>query len=129
MKAIVAAVAIILLAAGCGFRFSPGYSARDPHYFAEVPIVVKKTNGDYVLRWRYGSAGFWFRPEYKVMQGALWFAMQGTTSTGDHRGQIDDMKIEGPAAIQALEAGGAYWWEPDRTTIRLEFDKDGEQGH
>ena len=98
---------------GCfGFFFGSGYSCHDTHYFAEPPVVVK--NGEeYSLRWHYGSMTFYFEPRYKVKNGALWFSLQGTSSSGAVAGREANMLIEGKNDIEALKQGGAFWWSRD----------------
>jgi len=81
--------------------------------------VVVKRGESYALRWTYGEWGFFFQPEYRVREGALWFSVQGTSSSGALTGRTVEMAIEKPKAIAALQNGGAFWWEPDRTTVRL----------
>jgi hypothetical protein len=110
---------VALLVSGCGFFFGPGYSSRDTAYFAEPPIIVK-SGEQYALRWRYGSWGFYFNPRYEVRKGALWFSLQGTSSSGNLKGREAEMPIEGEGAIEALKKGGAFWWEPDGTLLPLE---------
>ena len=64
------AIIILLVLSGCGLFFDPGYGSKDKHYFAAPPVVVKK-DSQYVLRWDYGSMGFYFYPRYEVRNGAL----------------------------------------------------------
>ncbi|MDR1191354.1 MAG: hypothetical protein LBK60_06795 [Verrucomicrobiales bacterium] len=106
----------VLLLAGCGSSFGPGFSCSDKMYFAEQPVVIKK-DGQYFLRWRYGEWGFYFQPEYKIKNHALWFSLQGTTSSGDYRGRMVEMPIEGRKEIEALQTGGAFWWERDGAAV------------
>lgn len=111
------------LLVGCGsFGFGPGYSMRDPGYFSEFPHIVSRTNG-YCLRWRYGTWGFHFRPESKVVDGRLLFALQATSSSGSRRDRYDEMAIVARREIQALENGGAFWLEPNGRKIQLEIKR------
>lgn len=108
-----------LLVAGCvGFFFGPGYSCRDTAYFAEPPIIVGNGSA-YALHWRYGSMGFYFRPRYEVRGGALWFSLQGTSSSGKLAGGEAEMRIDGRDELAALRNGGAFWWEPKGPAMRL----------
>jgi hypothetical protein len=126
MKPLLAIITLLALS-GCGFFFGPGYGSTDKHYFAEPPVVVKK-DSQYILRWRYGSMGFYFYPRYKVRNGSLVFSLQGTSSSGSRAGKEQELLIEGAAAIEALKKGGAFWWEPDGslTPIALKDEANPE---
>src|SRR5688572_21405829 len=98
---------------GCAaFRFGPGFSMTDPGYFSEPPHIVSQAGG-YSLRWRYGTWGFFFQPESKVVAGQLLFALQATSSSGSLSGRYGELPISDPKRIRALESAGAFWLEPD----------------
>lgn len=106
---------VVLLLAGCDLFFAPGYPCTDKNYFAAPPIIVK-TNEHYVLQWHYGSMGFFFSPQYKVKEDALWFSLRATSSSGQLAGKEAEMVIKGQKEIEALEKGGAFWWSHDSLT-------------
>lgn len=107
------------LSVGCtGLRFGPGFSMTNPAYFMEPPHVVATSSG-YVLRWRYGSWGFFFQPSSKVVDGQLVFTLQSTTSSGSLTGTYGERPITDNKSIHALETRGAFWLEPDGRTIPL----------
>src|SRR5690349_9852592 len=98
---------------GCAsLRFGPGFSMSDPGYFSESPHIIAKGDG-YSLRWRYGTWGFFFQPESKVVDGQLLFALQATSSSGSLHGRYGEVRVTDPKRIHALESGGAFWLEPD----------------
>ena len=125
MKPLLAIVALFVLS-GCGFFFAPGHGSSDTHYFAAPPVVVKR-GSQYVLRWRYGSMGFYFYPRYEVRNGVLLFSLQGTSSTGSRSGKEQELLIEGATAIEALRKGGAFWWEPDGSLTALAIKEEANQ--
>jgi len=102
--------------------FGPNYSMKDPLYFSRPPHVVAKPEG-YVLRWRYGKFGFYFRPDARVNDGELQFSLSATSSSGNLRNKIGEMKISDPQQVRALEQGGAFWMEPSGEKIRLDRTK------
>lgn len=108
-----------LVSSGC-VSFEPGISCRDRDYFAETPVIVKRGDATFI-RWRYGSMGFYFSPEYKVRNGSLYFSLQATTSSGNLKGREMKYEIKGNHEIDALKNGGAYWWEPDKTIVTLKM--------
>jgi hypothetical protein len=102
-----------LLLGGCvalGWRFGPGFSSRDTALFSAPPVVVHR-GGQYLLTWTQGSHPFFFEPSYKAMDRRLVFALVATTSSGRFAGRAREMKIEGADQVQAMQRGGAYWWE------------------
>jgi hypothetical protein len=106
-----AVLAAALLLGGCGLRFGPGgFSVRDRSLFSQPPVVVHRHDA-YVLAWTQGSYPFFFRPDYKAMDGRLVFALRATASSGSLAGRYQEMKIEGDDNIRALRRGGAWWWE------------------
>jgi len=114
-----------LLLGGCvalGWRFGPGFSSRDASLFS-APPVVEHRGEEYFLVWTQGSYPFFFQPDYKAMDGRLVFAMVATSSSGSLAGRHREMKIEGADNLQALQRGGAYWWErepePNGTFVPL----------
>ena len=111
---------VSFLAACTCCRFGPGFSMSDPAYFSEPPYIAA-TPGGYSLRWRYGTWGFFFRPDSKVVDGQLLFALQVTTSSGNMR--YGELPIKRPEHIRALETAGAYWLEPNGDKVRLEVRK------
>jgi hypothetical protein len=119
-------LALVLLAGCAGFRFGPGFSMNDPGLFSEPPHIVAGPQG-YSLRWRYGTAGFFFRPDSKVVDGKLLFALQATSSSGSLTGRYGELRITDPKRIQALKSGGAFWLEPDGRKVRLEVLKAKEK--
>lgn len=115
-----ALLSLASLIAGCAaLRPGSGFSMSDPGYFSESPHIVVTPTG-YSLRWRYGTYGFFFRPESKIVEGQLLFALQATSSSGYWRGRQGELPITDPKRIHALETGGAFWLEPDGQKVRLE---------
>ena len=111
------------LFSGCAaYRFGPGFSMSDPGYFSESPHIVAKSEG-YSLQWRYGTWGFFFQPESKIIDGQLLIALQATSSSGSLSGRPGELPITDPNRIHALESGGAFWLEPDGRKIRLEVKR------
>ncbi len=102
-----------------GWRFGPGLSCRDEALFAAPPVVLHR-GGTYALAWTYGSQPFFFRPEYKPLDGRLVVALQATSSSGNVANQRTELRIEGADSVAALEHGGAYFWEPDGTYVKLD---------
>lgn len=113
------AVALCLFAGCALYRFGPGFSMTDPAYFSEQPRIVFRA-GTYSLRWRYGTAGFFYQPESKVVDDKLLFALRGTSSSGRMTGRYGELAITDPKRIRALQSGGAYWLEPDGRKVPLE---------
>jgi len=113
-------IAAACLLSACGFRFGPGRSMYDEALFSEMPYIVSPFEG-YSLRWRYGTWNFYFRPDSKIVDGQLLFALGATSSSGDLTGKYGEIPITDPKRIRALEAGGAYWLEPDGRRVRLEI--------
>jgi hypothetical protein len=98
----------------------PGLSAKDDRLFSEPPYIAAGTGG-YRLAWRYGSPGCVFFPESKVVDGELQFRLLATTSTGCIPGREGSMAITKPEHVRALESKGAFWVEPDGTTLQLKI--------
>ena len=98
--------------------FDAGYSTWDTKYFQSPPVIVKRGT-TYSLRWTYGTGGFSFEPKYQVRDGALWFSLAATSGSGGVAGETTEMEIKGEHAIAALKSGGAFWSEPDHTSVRL----------
>jgi hypothetical protein len=126
------ALAALLLAstlapAACttlGWRFGPGFSSEDRGLFAGRPVVEHR--GDrYFLTWTYGPQAFFFRPGYQARDGRLVVSLQGSSSSGHVAGRVDAVPIEGAANVQALQRGGAFWWEPDGRFVRLDIVEPG----
>ena len=118
------AVAVLMgaLCAGCGalgWELAPGSSSKDEWLFAAPPVVVHRGSG-YALSWTYGKAGFYFAPHYRAVDERLVFSLQGTSSSGSLSGRRFDFPIEGPSELRALSRGGAWWWEPDGSYVRLD---------
>ena len=63
--------------------------------------------------------GYYFVPSYKVKQGALYFSLQGTTSSGQISGKEGRLPIVGDEQLHALRSGGAYWWNTDGSATKL----------
>jgi hypothetical protein len=105
------------------YGFGPGRSMYDHAYFSEKPHIVARPGG-YSIRWRYGTWGFFFTPESKVVDGELLFALRGTSSSGTLTGRYGEETITDPKRIRALETRGSYWLEPDGRKIRLEVVKE-----
>lgn len=97
-----------------------GISAKDERFFSERPYIAAGTGG-YWLSWRYGSPGCIFFPEGKVVDGGLQFRLLATTSTGCIPGREGSMAITKPEHVRALESKGAFWVEPDGTTLQLKI--------
>ena len=106
----------LLTFAACAHN--PGISAKDDRFFSEQPYVAARTGG-YALNWRYGSLGCVFFPEAKVVDGELQFKLLATTSTGCIPRREGSMPITKPEHVRALESKGAFWLEPDGTTLQL----------
>jgi hypothetical protein len=117
---VVALVALVFLG-GCvalGWRFGPGYSCASEDMFAQPPVVVHRGDERF-LAWTQGEYPFFFEPSYHVMDGRLVFAMVATSSSGNLAGRYREMRIEDADNLEALERGGAFWWEPDESFVRL----------
>ncbi len=112
-----------MLLGGCvalGWQFGPGFASTDTARFGAPPVVVHE--GDrYTLAWTYGTDGYYFSPGYRVIDAKLVFSLQATSSTGSRTGTTGMIPIDEGEAIQALRAGGAWWWEPDGAFTKLEI--------
>lgn len=116
MKTALLLLAVVWLGlAGCAGSFR---SLTDVAPFEVSPVVVKRSDG-YALQWRYGSDGFFFAPEYVVRDGAVFFGLRGTSSSGNLRGQTGELPIREADAVAALERGGAFWRNADGPPARL----------
>jgi hypothetical protein len=117
-------IATCLALTGCtGFFFRPGFSPENKGIFADPPYIVKRGE-NYFLQRKYGTDGFYFFPEYKVKDGALWFSLLATSSSGNRTGRIGEIPIEGKKAISALKSGGAIWWSRDGSKQRLSLKEE-----
>jgi hypothetical protein len=67
--------------------------------------------------------GFYYRPGYAAREGALWFSLQATSSSGSVAGKEVEMLIEGQKEIAALKSGGAIWWASDGSRVPLTIKK------
>lgn len=128
---IVALTAVVVVSAcvAMGWRFGPGFPCTRGTLFAQPPVVERRGDG-YVLTWTQGAYPFYFVPAYQVREGRLVFAVAATSSSGSVAGRHRELVIEGAENLQALQRGGAYWWErepePEGTFVRLEIiDDDG----
>lgn len=126
MKAKLAVVLAAALLGGCvalGWRFGPGFSLSGT-LFSAPPVVVHRGQA-YFLTWTQGSHPFFFEPTYEARDGRLLFALVATSSSGNLAGRPRELKIEGAANLEALQRGGAYWWEPEPepegTLVRLKL--------
>ena len=115
-------LALAFACTGCGARFGPGFPCTKGTLFSQPPIVERRGDA-YFLTWTQGSYPFFFEPSYRPIKGRLIFAVQVTTSSGNLAGRHRESKIEGAENLQALQAGGAFWWEdepePDGRLIPL----------
>ncbi|MFZ5469962.1 MAG: hypothetical protein ACOZIN_11045 [Myxococcota bacterium] len=118
-------LAAVMALGGCvalGWRFGPGFSSTDTALFS-APPVVEHRGGEYFLAWTQGNHPFFFQPNCKAIDGRLVFALAATSSSGNLAGRHREMKIEGVDNLQALQRGGAYWWErepePNGTFVPL----------
>jgi hypothetical protein len=125
MLARVARVVVALQLAGCvasGWAFQPGVSVTDESHFVEPP-VVECTGEACALTWTQGDYPFFFLPRYEVRGGRLIFALWGSSSSGNLVGRRVEVPIEGRENLDALRAGGAFWWErepePEGRLVRL----------
>ena len=122
LRAGLAAIGLIALSTpGCvalGWEFGPGMSSRSEALFSTPPVIVRRAGG-YALSWSYGTAGFFFQPGYKALDGRLVFSLQGSSSSGSLAGRRVELAIEGVEELAALEHGGAFWWEPDGSLLEL----------
>ena len=115
-----------LIFTSCGFGFGPGASMYNEGLFEESPHIVMRSTtrtASYALRWTYGSQGFYFRPEAKVIHGQLCFSLQATSSSGNLSGQKAEIAITDRRQIEAIERHGAFWLEPNGEKVRLEVKK------
>lgn len=119
----IAVLATAVAVGGCGLRFGPGFSLNDGQYFAEPPRIIVRDNAHF-LRWRYGEMGFYFSPSWKVVEGKLLFALQGTSSSGSLAGEFGEAPIVDAKQVRALEAGGGFWVEPDGRRLPLEIVRE-----
>ncbi len=110
-----------LLLTSCGMTFGPGFSADNTSYFQAPPHIVS-TGDTAELIWNYGTMGFYFAPGYKVRNDALYFSLQATTSTGHVPGRDARISIKGDKALDALNSGGAYWWNSDGSATKLKIN-------
>ena len=99
-------------------RFQSAWSCDDPEYFSERPYIQQRGES-YELQWKYGSWGFYFFPESKVVNGELLFALQAASSTGNRRGKLGSVPINNPKHVTALRNKGAFWLEPNGSKILL----------
>ena len=102
-----------------GWTFGPVFSCKKTGWFAKRPHIVER-GGEYYLAWVYGKDAFAFSPSSKVMDGRLVFTLQAMTSSGKVPGRYAEQRIDGAEKIAALRRGGAYWWEPDKSFVKLE---------
>ncbi len=130
-----AAFWLVVLLNGCvamGWKFGPGISCTSRTMFAKQPVVEHRADG-YYLTWTQGDYPFFFQPDYKVMDGRVVFAMVATSSSGNLSGRFREMKIEGTDNLQALQRGGAFWWEPEPEpngrVVRVEIREDQSIEH
>ena len=121
----------ILFLGGCvelGWRFGPCFSSNDKDFFSAPPVVVQRGE-QFFLSWTQGSNPFFFKPDYKAMDGRLVFVLASSTSSGNLAGRYREVKIDGDVNILALHRGGACWWEPepepDGSFVRLQIVKQG----
>ena len=125
MRAVKILIAVCVLAALVSYsyltnRFGPGYSMHDTNYFADAPHIAVHTNtATYALRWQYGTMGFFFTPDAKIVGGELCFCLRATSSSGSLSGRYSEIPITDQKMIQALRSGGAFWLEPDGTRASL----------
>ena len=118
------AVGIVLVSALLGgvsssSLFQSSYSLKDPNHFGDVPYVQSDESGA-SLRWTYGTIGFFFSPESKVIDGRLVFALRATSSSGALAGKPGRRAIERKPELEALKTKGAYWREPNGREVKLE---------
>jgi hypothetical protein len=114
------ALVAALFLTGCGACFGPGYSMHNKAYFADSPHIAVHTNAaTYSLRWQYGSMGFFFQPNARIVNGQLCFCLQATSSSGSLSGRYGEIPLTDPKLIQALQNGGAFWLEPGGQKVRL----------
>lgn len=124
-------LAAVMALGGCvalGWRFGPGFSLTATplgETLFSAPPVVQHRGEQYFLAWTQGSYPYFFQPDYKAMDGRLVFALAATSSSGSLAARHREMKIEGADNLQALQRGGAYWWErepePDGTFVPLKI--------
>jgi hypothetical protein len=104
------------LLAGCvqlGWSFGPGLSMRGRHdLFAEAPVVEHRGQ-EYFLTWKQGYSPFFFEPAYRAFEGRLVFALAASASSGNLAETSREVRIVGDENVEALQRGGAYWWEPE----------------
>jgi hypothetical protein len=119
---LLAGVALLVGCVALGWRFGPGFAAKDTTLFAAPPVIVHR-GAEYLLVWTHGTNPFFFEPEYRAMEGRLVFALVSTSSSGSLAGRSRELEIKGAENIAALQKGGAFWWEresePDGTFVRL----------
>ena len=84
------------------------------------------------MTWTQGTYPYFFQPDYKAMDGRLVFALAATSSSGSLAGRHREMKIEGADNLEALQRGGAYWWErepePDGRFVHMQITEQSPPG-
>ncbi len=121
---------------GCAHRFKHEFSIRNTEVFAREPILVRRIGpgcghpGTYTLKWTSGEHHpLKPPPQYEAIDGRLIFSLEKLGPL--NREKVDPeyrvperLEVEGHLNTDALVKGGAYWWEPDGTYIRLKVEDD-----
>ena len=87
-------------------------ASTDTSHFATPPVIVRRGR-ELTLSFRQGSHPFFFLVECSPTSARLVCAVRGSSSSGSLAGRPIDRPVDSPGALEALEAGGAFFREPD----------------
>ncbi len=122
---------------GCAHRFKHEFSIRNTEVFAREPILVRRIGPGCMrsatLIWTSGEHHpLEPPPQYQAIDGRLIFSLEKLGPL--NRWKVDPeyrvperLDVEGRLNMHALVKGGAYWWEPDGTYIRLKVEDDSRE--
>lgn len=87
-------------------------ASTETSHFATPPVVVRR-GGALSLAFTQGSYPFYFLVACAPLSGRLVCSVGGSASSGNLTGARVERPIDAPGALEALERGGAAFWEPD----------------
>ena len=105
------AVALVASVAACAPSASL-VGSTDASHFATKPVIVRRGR-ELTLSFRQGTYPFFFLVECVPASGRLVCAVRGSSSSGSLAGRSMEQPLDSPGALEALEAGGAFFREPD----------------
>jgi len=120
---------LLLLAAWLGLVALEGcrpsastVASTEVSHFASPPVVVRRGSA-LALAFTQGSYPFYFVVACSPFSGRLVCAVRGSSSSGNLGGARVERPIDAPGALEALERGGAAFWEPDgrMTPLRVAY--------